>query len=104
MGPESLDELFEDTKQIIIVVFQHFQINFKLEEEDVSGVEPSPQFIQIVCSWVACLEHYLKLKKLGNYKKGDVKSCYDTYQKNSNPKISFRKRKVISVRERTDDD
>ena len=85
MGPEYLDELFEDTKQIIIVVFQKFEVNFKLEEKDVSGVEPSPQFILIVCSCAAFLEDYLKLKKLGIYKKGDAKSCYDTYQKNSNP-------------------
>ena len=81
MGDDSTDELLEDTIQILNIIFLTDVSKFKLEQ-DVTGVEPSPTFIEIVCSF---LGGNLKLMNLSNLKEGDAKSCYDTYLKNSNP-------------------
>ena len=67
MGNDSLDELLEDTIQIINIIFRS-DVNKFLFEQDVSGEEPSPQIIKTVCSF---LGNSLKLMNLSNLKKGD---------------------------------
>ena len=81
MGNDSLDELLEDTIQIINIIFRS-DVNKFLFEQDVSGEEPSPQIIKTVCSF---LGNSLKLMNLSNLKKGDAESCHEMYLKNSNP-------------------
>ena len=76
---DSLDELFEDTKQMIPCAFPELYANeFKIEQ-DVSGVEPSLAFIQIVGLGAMFLEDEMRLKEHSSYK-GDVLS----FSKNPN--------------------
>ena len=86
MGNDSLEELLEDTIHVINIhntkCPTKFQNNKFKVEQFVSGGEPSPAFIKVVCSFV---EDNLNDENCGNYKKGDAKSCYDMYLKNSNP-------------------
>ena len=86
MGNDSLEELLEDTIHVINIHNTKYPTKFQNNkfkvEQFVSGGEPSPAFIKVVCSFV---EDNLNDETCGNYKKGDAKSCYDMYLKNSNP-------------------
>ena len=67
-----LDELVEDTIKIISIACRIDANKVKIEKVWVSGVEPSPSFIQNVCMWAEFLEDELELKKLSNYKEADA--------------------------------
>ena len=66
MGNDSLDELLEDTIQIMNIICRG-DVNKFLLEQDVSGVEPSPNLIKMVCSF---LGKGLRLQILSNLKEG----------------------------------
>ena len=84
-----LDKLLKDTTQIVSIE-RDADIDIKKLEQVVSGVQPSPRFILIICEWATFLEscrfstlescRFSPLERRSLY----AKACYDTYLKNSN--------------------
>ena len=85
------EKLFEDTKQIICIAFDDLTpdylggaFNTNKLEDDVSGSEMSPSFIDRICKFVLIIVEELELKNLGSYRI-NAASCYESYLKNGNP-------------------
>ena len=82
-----LDKLLKDTK-LIVSIERDADIDINKLEQVVSGIQPSPRFILIICEWATFLESFRFSTLQSNAlerRRLYAKACYDTYLKNSNP-------------------
>ena len=82
-----LDKLLKDTK-LIVSIERDEDMDINKLEQVVSGIQPSPRFILIICEWATFLESFRFSTLQSNAlerRRLYAKACYDTYLKNSNP-------------------